>query len=216
MRKNEKGEIVEQWFSEDLNWKAKVVCKPCNEGWMSNIEAQHAKPAMTDLITGGLDVPISESRARSVSLFAFKSAVVFDHVARTREPFFLRSIRHRFREALAVPHTTVQMWMAGFLLTGKGEVFTSYHEGNLSPSNHVRLYVCTYAIGHFVFQVVGQRQQGFTPFGPLDRRFDGSALPFFPTRMLPRGLTWPVADVLRTAQDLEDFALRWKDIRVVR
>jgi hypothetical protein len=152
MKKNEKGEVIEQWFADNLNWKAKVVCKSCNEGWMSNIESQHAKTAMADLIQGKLDLPISQSRARSLALFAFKSAVVFDHVRREKEPFFLRSIRHRFRECLAIPPTTVRMWMAAFLPIGKGEVLTSYHEGDLSPTNRLKLYVCTYAVGHLAFQ----------------------------------------------------------------
>jgi len=216
MRKNEKGEIIEQWSSESLNWKAKVVCKPCNQGWMSNIESQHAKPALTDLIRDKVGLPISQSRATSLAIFAFKSAVVFDHIRRAEDPFFLRSIRHRFRECLAIPPTTVQMWMAGFLPIGKGEVFTSYHDGNLSPTNRLKVYVCTYAVGHLVFQVVAHRQQGFTPFGPQERRFDYVAVPFFPTSLLPRNFTWPAADVLRTVVDLEEFSLRWNDIFIRR
>ena len=89
MRKDERGNITEQWFSDSLDWKAKVVCKQCNEGRMSDIENLHAKPAMADIILGKLDLAISQQRARSIAMFAFKSAVVLDHVSRGREPFFL-------------------------------------------------------------------------------------------------------------------------------
>lgn len=216
MRQDEGGNITEQWFSEHLDWKAKVVCKGCNEGWMSDVENLHAKSAMADLILGKLDVPISRQRASSIALFAFKSAVVLDHVARGREPFFLRSMRHSFREHLVIPPTTVQMWMAGFLPHGKGEVFTCCHEGSLSPSNWLKMYVCTYAVGRLTFQLVAQRQQGFTVFGPRERKFDGLAVPFFPTGSLPNNFTWPAGDVLRTASDLEEFAVRWRELRILK
>src|SRR5271154_5981831 len=75
--RDENGNIVREWQSKELDWKAKVVCQRCNNTWMSDIENDHAKPAMTDLITGKVDVPITESKARSLALFGFKTAVVF-------------------------------------------------------------------------------------------------------------------------------------------
>lgn len=39
-----------------------------NEDWMSRLKAQHAEPAMSDLLLGK-DVVIPESRARSIALF---------------------------------------------------------------------------------------------------------------------------------------------------
>jgi hypothetical protein len=140
--KNEKGEIIVDRISDNLDWKAKVVCEPCNNTWMSEIESKHAKPAMKDLIAGDLDIPVSQARARSIALFAFKTAVIFDHMKRDREPFFLRSVRHRFREHLAIP-PQVRMWMARFVPMGKGEAHACYHEGEISLTNRLKLYVCT-------------------------------------------------------------------------
>jgi hypothetical protein len=62
------GKIVKQWSLPGIDLKAKVVSKPCNEGWMSRLKAQHAEPAMSDLLLGK-DVVIPESRARSIALF---------------------------------------------------------------------------------------------------------------------------------------------------
>lgn len=213
--KNEKGEVVHERITKGLDWTAKVVCADCNNTWMSAIENNHAKPAMTDLIRGKVDIPIDESRARSIALFAFKTAVVFDHIQRDQQPFFLRTIRHRFREARAIPPTTVKMWMAGFLPTARGEVHTFYSEGNLTPTNHLRLYVCTYAVGHFVFQVVADRQQGFVPFGPI-ADYSHIAIPFWPTSDLPRGFVWPPKAILRTVKDFDDFSERWRTINVLQ
>jgi hypothetical protein len=208
--KNEKGEIVKQWLSSSLDWKARVVCRQCNNTWMSDLESQHAQPAMTDLIVGKLDFTISQSQSRSLALFAFKTAVIFDHIQGGKPPFFLRSLRHRFASTLAIPFG-VGMWMTGFLPIGKGEILTTYHEGALSNTNRLKLYVCTYAVGHLVFQVVAARQQGFTPIAPRPG-FEYLAIPFWPK--LPSGVRWPPDEVLRTVSEFEIFATRWNTIMV--
>jgi hypothetical protein len=49
LRINEKGETNE-WKARKLDMKAPVVCARCNNEWMSDLEVQHAKPAMEDLM----------------------------------------------------------------------------------------------------------------------------------------------------------------------
>jgi len=213
-RRDQHGNILNQWVSKSLDWKAKVVCRPCNNGWMSDIENKHAKPAMTDLIRLEPGIALTEARAHSLAIFAFKTAVVFDHVTRNRPPFFLRSVRHRFRETLAIPPTTVCMWMAASLAPRQGELLTCYTEGNLTPENRIKMYVYTYAVGHLVFQVAAQRQQGFVPFGPI-AGFDYLSVPFWPLQFLPVGLQWPPTDVLRSNRAFEEYANRWRTLTVI-
>jgi len=205
--KNEHGEIVADWSSEKLDWKARVVCVQCNNTWMSNIESG-AKSPMSAFILGKSG-PISQSCADSIALFAFKSAVIFDHIRRDREPFFSRSVRHGFRESLAVP-ASLRMFMAGFLPLGKGHVHTCYHEGALSATDRITLYVCTYAVGHFVFQVVGQKQQGYANVTLQPRELQAFALEFWP--WVPDGASWPPAHVLQTVEDFDSFSSRWRDL----
>ena len=102
-----------------LDWKAKVVCETCNSTWMSEIESQHAKPSMSDLISGKLDIPIDLPRAASIAVFAFKSVVVVDHMARGRMPFFSQFARYAFARTHTIP-ANVNMWLAGFLPMGTG------------------------------------------------------------------------------------------------
>ena len=42
--------VVKIWESREMNAKAKVVCENCNNGWMSDLESERAKPAMRDLL----------------------------------------------------------------------------------------------------------------------------------------------------------------------
>jgi hypothetical protein len=84
--KNDKMKERKQFETDTMDWKAKVVCENCNNTWMSDIETEHAQPALTPLITGEMDIPIDLSRAHSMALFAFKTTVVLDHARRLREP----------------------------------------------------------------------------------------------------------------------------------
>jgi len=70
--------------------------------------------AVTDLIAGKMDIPIDQSRAYSIGLFAFKTAVNLEHLNRTRSArFFPREARYRFKQTLTIP-PNVTMWM-GYL-----------------------------------------------------------------------------------------------------
>jgi hypothetical protein len=206
--KNQKGEIVRAWESTKLDWKAKVVCSKCNSTWMSNIENYHAKPSLTDLIAGKLDIPINQSRAHSIALFGFKTAVIFDRIVRNRDGFFERSVRHSFRQSLSIPWN-VNMWMAGFLRGGNGHVHTGYHESTLA-TYPLKTYVCTYAVGHFVFQVIAaDLPPGFFQIAPTPG-FEEVTIPFWPR--IPDGFVWPLTDVLKTVVDFDAFSMRWQNV----
>ena len=131
---------------------------------MSDIEERHAQPAMKDLIIGKLDIPIPQSRADSIALFAFKTAVIVEHMKRTQYVrFFPRQVRYRFRENREIPHN-VRMWLAGFLPKGKGRCFSMYHEAS-APS--LELYVWNYSVGQFVFQVVAEKRPYHLTLSPI-------------------------------------------------
>ena len=100
--------------------------------------------------------------------------------------------------------------MTGFLPRGKGSVHTCYHEGALSATDRITLYVCTYAVGHFVFQVVGQKQKGYTMVTLQPREFRSFAVEFWP--WVPGGVSWPPALVLQTVDDFDSFSSRWRNL----
>ena len=204
-QRDEEGEVVKEWRSQKIDLTANVVCKGCNEGWMNNLEQQHAKPAMSDLIVGRKISELSQSRANSIALFAFKSAIVIDRMRRDGQPFFRRSIRHGFARTLQIPDG-VQMWLAGFLPMGSGRFNTYYGEASLQDMERLKLYVCTYGVGHFVFQVVAVRTIGIPSFGPHPG-FEYVGVPFWPE--VPPRTSWPPGEVLRTRTDFEKFSERW-------
>jgi hypothetical protein len=207
-KRGDNKEIIGDWVSPKLDWKAKVVCALCNNEWMSNLENVHAKPSMTDLILGKSGVAIDRTRANSIALFAFKTAVVFDHLVSGRAPFFERSARHEFRNSLTIPYN-VGMWLTGFVPNGSGLAQTVYHNGQVSPDKTLGMYVCTYSIEHLVLQVVGYKADGLHQVAPKNYF---PAIPFWPE--IQDAFVWPPAEALHAVSDFDSFSARWQNVDV--
>ena len=112
-QKGPDGTVVRRWSATTINLKAPVVCGPCNNGWMSDLENDHAKPVMQDMILHGAPRMLQPSDIASIAAFAFKTTVVTDHMHPRRKPFFSSATRYRFAASLAIPDG-VQMWIGAF------------------------------------------------------------------------------------------------------
>lgn len=97
------GSASKPWFAPDLNLKANVVCDKCNSTWMSELESFHAKPAMSNLILGKTVNAITYPQAHSISLFAFKTAIITNRCLSDDEWFFDVSERYAFRQTQSLP-----------------------------------------------------------------------------------------------------------------
>jgi hypothetical protein len=191
-----------------LDWKARVVCAKCNNTWMSRIECD-ARNAMTPLITGQGKIPIGQKEARSIALFAFVKSVIIDHTKRHRVPFYSRAVRHQFPATLVIPDD-VQMWIGGYINHQGGGAFRSYYaDAKLSLPYQLHLYVCTFAIGHAVVQVVAFKASGIAGFSPT-MAFDHLAVPLWPN--VPDGFVWPNLFNLSGRDEFERFARRWGNV----
>ena len=209
--RGEKGQIIVDRMANTLDWKAKVVCEPCNNTWMSELENKHAKPAMTPLILGKTGIVITSSQADSIARFGFKTAVVIDYLARRREPFFTRWIRHGFRETQAIPAYKTAMWLSACVFRESGLLKSMYHEGSLPTKDSFELYVCTYSVGHLVFQAVSFRPPSDLVFRPKDTTFDNVAIPFWP--WVKSDAIWPPG-AIRTREEFWSFSERWRRVLV--
>lgn len=68
--------ISRTWTTDVLDFKAKVVCGPCNHGWMERLEAQ-ARPFLEPMIRGHRSTLLPEG-ARTIAYWALKTAVMID------------------------------------------------------------------------------------------------------------------------------------------
>lgn len=90
------GERLTQWESLRMDLTANVVCKKCNETWMSDIEAQ-MKASFLQIMRDGASVSILHRGVRLLAAFAFEKAVVADYLHLKEDPFFRSSHRHRLK-----------------------------------------------------------------------------------------------------------------------
>lgn len=102
---------VKEWEAGSMDHTAKVVCVPCNTGWMSDLESRHAKPAMKQMILSDNPTYLTTEQLVSIAICAFKTAVIGDHTERGKLPFFPAQARRRFANTLRIP-LGFQVWVA--------------------------------------------------------------------------------------------------------
>jgi hypothetical protein len=199
----------ERFVTEKIDWKAKVVCDKCNNTWMSDIENVHGNPVLTPLVTGReTDLPITQTMARSIAIYAFKTAVVQNHADHKSNPFFPARVRHAFRANHSIPDD-VSVWICGIKQELPNiKVASTYYRGQLSPTYHWQMYAFTCQIGHLVIQVLAVKQPGEIGFRSLSG-YEDIAILVSPD-ILP-GRTWPGRYIFDGDRFL-DFATRWEHV----
>jgi len=187
------------WTQPTIDHKTKLVCKPCNEGWMSDLEGA-AKATLSGIIQHGAPVSLLGRGVESLAAFAFKCAVVADHM-NARPPFFSPHVRNRFREHLEIPDG-IRMWIAAFqgISRASGRFNSYYALPNNKHVGELDFFVFTYAAGHLAIQVVAPRWKRFHLYGGelprvvADSLWDPAAIEFWPASGFP--LPWPPSHYL--------------------
>ena len=83
-----KPEDTAHWKSRSIDAKASVVCEQCNNGWMSDLDAE-ASITMSNMIRYGWGVSLLPLGIAIVAAFAFKTAVVVDRASSKRVLVFV-------------------------------------------------------------------------------------------------------------------------------
>lgn len=199
-----------------LDTKANVVCKPCNEGWMSQLECE-AKRELSDIIVGAKEVALSPRGVVTLAAFTFKNAIVANYMNMKREPFFPPAVRQRFRSTLEIP-SDVQMWLAAFGGTYKSGTFIGHVSGPAvtpdyrGPWKDFEFYAFTYSVGGLVVQLLAPR------WAPIHRRglpvpilqpngiWDKVGIQFWPSD--GSSVDWPPPQYLDD-NSIDAFTNRW-------
>jgi len=209
---------VRMFDAGNLNVKLPVVCQPCNNGWMSELEDKHAKPAMQRLITSNNGTIVPPQQLKSIANFAFKSSVIADHAALqelNNDPFFTFQQRSDFKESLIIPNN-VQMWLGVLEKEGYG-IFRAFYYPSPTQSNpRFEIYATTFGAGFLIFQVVACRWIGIgipdhVPWVSQGNVWDKSTIPLWPNN--GRSAFWPPDKHLTISQAM-DFSVRWNQVEV--
>lgn len=85
-------DFAEPWKTIGIRQTAKVVCRNCNNHWMSDLETKQAKPAMADMIRYGGAVSLLPKGIASISAWAQGIAIWVPSLIK------LPSVRGRWRK----------------------------------------------------------------------------------------------------------------------
>lgn len=210
MRDNDDN-ILRQWKNDEIDITVNVVCKPCNEGWMSDLEEEHARPAMSEMILGHSVPSLDSSRAKAIARFACKTAMVVDYMRPADTSFFTKSDRLRFSDSLSIPNQ-LQVFLACFSPGVSGRLHAFRYSDYPDFEDILSVYVCTYGVGRLIFQVVAAKFPiGFPSFYPI-AGFEHLAIPLYPE--LPTDISWPLPNFIADRAHFEGFSTRWSSIGI--
>jgi hypothetical protein len=204
------------WESRTCDLTAKVVCKRCNETWMSDLESNHAKPSIGKMILATAPVTLTRAQIISISAFAFKCAVIGDHMNRKRLPFFSPESRRRFACSLTIP-PAIYVWIG--CISGDDPIHGLFKvQYGITPPrtpNGFRLYTFTWGIGRFFVQLLawhwmrGRLRRTLVPSITQNEFWNPYSIPIWPNP--PLSVQWPPAGHLNNHQ-MTTFSNRWKHI----
>jgi hypothetical protein len=198
-----------------MNVKPKIVCEPCNNNWLSDLENAYMKPLLTNAIARGASTTFAQDDLVAITAWAFKTAVVVDHMEHRRDPFFSPAQRQRFAVDFTFP-TGTQLYLFRYNDHGhnalKGSFISHYLMAKRGPFKGLKLFVLTYVAGQFAFQIVSRKQARTvvlpSVIGPRDE-FRGLTIAIWPNPQV--SVRWPPPFYL--GEDVLDaFGNRWRRV----
>jgi hypothetical protein len=211
-RKESDGSVV-TWEHNALHLKAKVVCRTCNNEWMSELENK-TKSLIADMVCNCTPATLNGEAIATIAALGFLKCVVADHMSETTKPFYTSAERQSFRRTLAIPDG-VQMWLASTLrLRGLFKGFIV--QTPLNTPQRFGLNTFTYGLGHLVIQIVGcrwmkkaVRRHAEPPCLTQAIHWARVSIPFWPHNGSP--VSWPPNAHLGN-RALEQFMDRWAKV----
>jgi hypothetical protein len=147
-----------EWMAHPITLQSKVVCDPCNSGWMSALETD-ARPSLVRMMMGEGPLRVPGQAARIIALWSVKTSMMF-HSTMPATPVIPPQHHHEVFKTRLPPRQT---WVFIGRYTGEEFRMGRYHMrplafalgpndgGGVRPNG----YSVTLIIGHFIAQVIG-------------------------------------------------------------
>lgn len=71
------NELLHEWSKNDIDDTIKMICKKCNNGWMSLLENE-VKSYLTHMIRGNWPISLDKIKCENLSLWVYKTALILD------------------------------------------------------------------------------------------------------------------------------------------
>lgn len=150
-----------EWYDEAYKRTAKVVCRDCNGGWMSDQEKAIA-PILSPILLGEART-FKPPQARRIAKWAFTRALI----GAARVPNMPREPYTQLRET-GRPRPRTKVWFGGFA-TGPSQVYSTVVPLKLGSApvhgEGPNGYMVTFSVGHTLFHVFGNESGRASPHG---------------------------------------------------
>ena len=213
------GSELESKTTQQINRKARVVCEPCNNGWMS-VLTNETRSVAKDMIVRGSEIKLVPTDLSTLAQFAFLKSVVIDHLAVGRQPFWPTSDRYAFRTKRLIP-AGVQVWISSYFHThAEGHVWSGYAQPKDAGFVGLEFHSFTYHTGCLVLQVMSKRwsklsrRREVVPTFRQNAYWDPVTVDIWPVYSLP--IKWPLPKVLGPLVLSPQFRDRWLTLRTDR
>lgn len=190
-----------QYLAKTFDVQVKVVCKRCNNGWMSDLEAS-AKP-LIGTIMHGTPLSLDAQSQRTLATWTFKTMAMLQFASPRLPPYPASHRQHLY--ASHEPPPSVFIWSARCIDTPGPTVplvdyiFYDSSVGRETPSPKVAgpyRYTGAIRINQVAFQLLGI-DGGILPSG-FDHGYWGQhIIPIWPTGP---NISWPPLHPLRSGQ----------------
>lgn len=199
------GSDAKKWKSKSIDAVARVVCESCNNGWMSDVDAE-ASATMSNMIRHGSGLSLLPIGIASIAMFAYKAAVVVDCGRREFDgPFFPPAERKRFSENGHFLPAGVQVWLSTIRSERlHGRYMGHYAKINTGTYRNFKVFVFTYTVGFLVIQLVAFRwgsrllkRSSVTPYFLQADTWNLASIPIWPPD--GRSVAWPTSQYLTDA-----------------
>jgi hypothetical protein len=148
------------WSLGSFNINKKIVCKPCNTGWMSHLEGI-VRPLLADPILYGSALTMTAAQQKQVAMWAVKTGMVLESYRKDHPFKYIPDWHARWMVEHPEPPADTTVWMFGRVPDFRPEgtpdfVFTrSVGIVRKEPPHIPQAYISTFAIGHVGFQIFG-------------------------------------------------------------
>jgi hypothetical protein len=136
--------------------KIKCVCKPCNQGWMHDLETLNIP--IVGCLMEDVSMPLSSEQQSTVARWAVKTSMVQDAIhTRKRALFYTTLERAALRvDATIPPHTLVWLGRSSLrtLSIDGTDIGLDFHDTMTKIPEAANGYVSTIVVGHLALQIV--------------------------------------------------------------
>ena len=198
------------WKSRSVDLKAHVVCEPCNNTWMSDVEAEAGK-TMGNMITDAASVSLLPLGIKSIATFLFNPQWSLIIPGPIRAPFSPIRYENGLPSRLKFPlefRCGLHLWAnhsCGRFTTHYGKIEGGRFRG-------FELYIFTYVAGFIALQLTASRwasitkQPHFSPFLTQNTVWNKASIALWQIPSSP--ITWPPDEHLND-ESLKIFGERW-------